>query len=273
MGVAGPSVSARVRAGRLHRLHRGVYAVGHTVLSPTADRLASVLSLGNFAVASHVTAAAIWEIRFSSSSVHHVTVPGTARDRGRIRVHRRTLHLDDTAIRNGVVVTSLARTLIDLGDVAPAIQVRNAFVRAEQLRLIDMRAIDAALARTTTDRRLGPRVLRELLRVYDPRWQETRSTLELAFLDFAQHYDLPEPEVNVWIDNRFIADFLWRDEKLIVETDGRAVHGTATARRDDARRDHSLARLGYRVLHVDPDDLNHRPGAVAARIRQSSEAA
>lgn len=270
-GLSRQAISDRVKAGRLHRVRRGVYAVGHKVLSPTAYRLAAVLTVGDSALAGHTTAAAIWDIRQSTTSTHHITVPDARRDRAGIRVHHRPIHADDRALRDGVPVTSLARTLVDLGDVVPAIQVRNAFVRAEQLRLIDMRAIDAALARSS-DRRRGPRILRELLRGYDPRWELTRSRLELAMLDLLAGENVPEPEVNAWIHDRFMADFLWRQPRLIVETDGAQTHDTATARRADARRDRSLTSLGYRVLWVRSSDLSSQPEAVAERVEQELRA-
>ena len=189
------------------------------------------------------------------------------RSRDRIVVHRRSIHQDDRALRHGIPVTSLARTLVDLGDGVPPRQVRGAFVRAEQLRLTDMTAIDAALGRGAPRQR-GPRILRELLRGYDPRWQQTRSDLELAMLDLVAAHALPEPEVNPWIHDRFMVDFLWREQRVIVETDGAEVHGTATAQRDDARRDHVLTSLGYRVLRVSYDELTRMPDMVARDLRR-----
>lgn len=271
LGLSRQATSDRATAGRLHRVRRGVYAVGHTVLSATAQRLAAVLAVGDLTLASHVTAAALWEIRQSTATTHHVTTTGDARSRERLVVHRARIHPDDRAMRHGVPVTSLARTLVDLGDVVPAVQVRNAFVRAEQLRLIDMTALDAALARGST-RRSGPRVLRELLRGYDPRWERTRSDLELAMLDLLATRGLPEPEVNAWIDERFMVDFLWPAERLIIETDGSTTHDTPTARRADARRDHALTGLGYRVLRIPAAGLARNGDAIAAALRPPARA-
>jgi len=265
LGFSSQAIDRRVKAGRLHRVRRGVFAVGHTVLSANAQRLAAVLAVGDLALASHITAAAIWEIRQSTTMTHHVTTTRDARDRERLIVHRAPVHPDDRATHNGIPVTSLARTLVDLGDVVPAVQVRNAFVRAEQLRLIDMTAIDATLTRASTRRR-GPRILRELLRGYDPRWERTRSDLELAMLDLLAARNFPKPEVNAWIHDRFMVDFLWADERLIIETDGGTTHDTPTARRADARRDHTLTSLGYRVLRIPAAELTARADAIATAL-------
>jgi predicted transcriptional regulator of viral defense system len=264
LGFDEAAIRYRVRAGRLHRVRRGVYAVGHTALTVSGRRLAAVLALGDLALASHITAAAIWGLRQTASGLIHVTVPGTARDRAGIRVHRRVLTDADRARHEAIPVTSLARTLVDLGDVVPPVQVRNAFVRAEQLRLIDMQAIDDALARAGRFR--GSATLREVLRVHDPRWERTRSNLELAFLDLASAFALPRPEVNAWIEDAFLVDALWRPQRVIVEVDSRRFHDTPTGRRDDARRDHDLQALGYRVLRVRDEEIERRSPVAATQI-------
>ena len=267
LGLAPGSVAHRVRQGRLVRRHRGVYVVGSAPLGATGRRLAAVLACGDGAAAGHAAAGAALDLLPARSGVVHVTVPpgNGSRSRPGIRVYRgRPLHADEVVVVDGVPVTSVARTLVDLGDVVGPGALRRAFVRAEQLRVLDMRQIDASLE--LAGRRRGARLLRELLAVHDPRWSQTRSDLELAMLDVAQRFGLPEPEVNAWIRERFLVDFLWRDATLIVETDGGEVHGTATARRDDARRDHALRRAGFRVLRMRDGDVRRRPDAVAARI-------
>lgn len=267
LGFTRSAISRLAALGWLRRLHQGVFALGHDKLMPDGHRLAAVLSAGPRAVASHVTAAAIWELRGESGGVRHVSVPAPlsgARSTAKVRVHRpRVLDPRECTVRNGIPVTSLARTLVDLGDVVSAEQVRRAFIRAEQLRLIDMRQIEDALDRTR--RRRGPSVLRGVLRAYDPRWQRTRSWLELLALDLVRDHRLPQPEVNAWLAGRWEADLLWRDLRLVVEIDGGGVHGTPGARARDAVRDHALRRLGYDVVHVSEEQLV-RPAAVAARI-------
>ena len=267
VGISARQVTHRARQGRLTRRHRGVYSVGMAPLTPAGHRLAAVLACGEGAAASHFAAAAALGLVSPTRGPVHVTVPagnGSA-SRSGIRVHRgRVLRETDVVVVDGCRVTGVARTLVDLGDVAHPDQLRRAFVKAEQLRTVDMRAIDAAL--DDAGRRRGPRLLRELLAGYDPRWSLTRSELELAMLDVAQRFGLPEPEVNAWLLGRFLVDFLWRDAQLVVETDGRRVHATATARRDDARRDHTLRRAGFTVIRFGHGDVTLRPELVAARV-------
>lgn len=274
IGLTSPAVLLRCRTGRLHRLHRGVYAVGHTVLSRHARRLAAVLALGDGAVLAHASAAGMHDLRPDNGTVVHVAIPPGRRCRPRSGIcihHAADLTAADRTTRDGIPVTTLARTLVDLGDRLPAHHVRAAFVRAEQLRVLDVREVDAALARAHPRRR-GPSVLRELLRGYDPRWQDTLSGLELRLLDVVRAHDLPTPDVNAWIDGRFLIDFLWRRERLAVETDSARFHGTPTARRSDARRDRELRRLGLTVLRVTDRDLDQRQDKVAARLSRSLRA-
>lgn len=248
-------------------MHRGVYATDHAPLGPTGVRLAAVLACSDGAAVSHADAAAAHGLLPAAAGpVHVTTMPGTgSASRRGIRVHRgRPLTEDEVVVVDRCRVTSLARTLVDLGDVVRPERLRRAFVRAEQLRVVDMRAIESAL--DVAGRRRGPQLLRELLSAYDPRWAQTRSHLELAMLDLAQRHALPEPEVNAWLLGRFLVDFLWRDENLVVETDGGEVHGTATAQRDDRRRDHALRRAGFVVLRAGYEEVTQRPDSVAVRV-------
>ncbi len=274
LGFARSGIDRLVSAGRLHPLHSGVYAVGHAGVAPSGRRLAAVLSAGPGALGSHTTSAAVLDLRPDGGRLAHVSVVASAsgaRSTSLVRVHRpRVIDPADTTVHNGIPITGLARTLVDLGDVVPAEHVRRAFVRAEQLRMIDMAQIDRALERA--GRRKGPAILRALLRAYDPRWQATRSGLELTMLDILRDHGLSRPEVNAWIAGRWEARLLWLPERLVAEVDGAGVHGTASARGRDAVRDRALRGLGYRVLHVAEHDLRD-PAAVARRVRRALEQA
>jgi very-short-patch-repair endonuclease len=268
LGHTRSTISHRLAQGRLHRLHPGVFAVGHVVVPPAGHRLAALLACGEGAVASHLTAGAAWGLRPHSSGGQHVTVlPGNgSRSRGRLRVHRHRLAVEDISVVDSLRVTTLGRTLIDLGDLLPAEHVRRAFIRAEQFRIIDTVEIDGALDRAGNRR--GPSILRGILRAYDPRWQSTRSRLELRALDLVRDSALPQPEVNDWIAGRWEADLLWRDQRVIVEIDGDGVHGTPGAGARDAVRDRALRRLGFRVLRAGEAELAN-PGRLVATLQRA----
>jgi very-short-patch-repair endonuclease len=117
-GMTPSTVSRRVREGWLHRLYRGVYALGHVNLSTEGRWFAAVCACGPGAVLSHESAAHIWGISPPSASVSHVTVPATggrARRPG-IRIHYSpALPPGDVTIRRKIPVTTPARTRRDLG--------------------------------------------------------------------------------------------------------------------------------------------------------------
>ncbi|MGH2925786.1 MAG: DUF559 domain-containing protein [Solirubrobacterales bacterium] len=243
-GVGSSAVSRRVRSGRLHRVHRAVYAVGHRHLDAEGRWLAAVLACGPGAALSHRSAAALWGIRAQSSGPIEVTVPGLSGRRRRrgITVHRSsTLALADALLERGITVTTPARTLADLRRALAADQYEAAVDRAEILRLD-----------------VGPQPGFEADR--------SRSELERLFIRLCRRHHLAVPETNVRV-GAFEVDFLWRERGLIVETDGFRHHRTRRAFERDRARDARLAVLGYRVIRVTHRQLTSNPKAIAATLR------
>jgi predicted transcriptional regulator of viral defense system len=136
-GLVPSGITKRLAAGRLHRIHRGVYAVGHPNLGTEGRWMAAVLACGEGAVLSHRSAAALWRIA-APPAVVDVTVPrggGRARRKG-IRLHRsRTLSAANSTLRSGIPVTKPARTLEDLRRVLPGKALAAAVREAEFLGL------------------------------------------------------------------------------------------------------------------------------------------
>jgi REase_MTES_1575/Transcriptional regulator, AbiEi antitoxin len=264
LGLSRSGISRRVASGRLHPWHRGVFAIGHANPTPHGRWLAAVLACGGKAVLSHRSAAALWGVRPGVSGRIEVTVPGGGRPGpAEVHVHRtRCLTEDDRTIHDEIPVTSLARTLVDLAEVLPHRALKRAIHEAEVLRLLDVDAVWAAAARVS-----GRRRVRRLLRLLGTPAPPTRSELERRFLDLCQIAGLPRPEINVLVEG-FEVDFLWRDAKLIVETDGAAVHHTRTAFERDRRRDAELTAAGYRVVRITWRQLTEDPAAVIAILRR-----
>jgi very-short-patch-repair endonuclease len=236
-------VYRRVQAGRLHRLHRGVYAVGHTRLSFEARCLAAALALGPGAVVSHRSAAALWRMIPATAGSIDLTLPVDAgrRRRAGIRVHRSaTLSAGLTTRRDGVPVTRPARTLRDLHRTVPQPVFRRAVRRALDLRLISDGDLDG-----------------------EP--DLTRSELERLFLNLCRRHRLPQPEVNARL-GPFEVDFLWRDRALIVETDGYRHHADRAAFESDRGRDAELQRRGFRVVRFTYRQVTQDRSAVVAAL-------
>jgi Transcriptional regulator, AbiEi antitoxin/Protein of unknown function (DUF559) len=268
LGVGKGSIEKRVRMGRLHRLHHGVYAVGHRVLSREARWMAAVLACGPGAVLSHHAAAALWRVREPSSRAIEVTTPRKSRSHGTIHRHFAVLPADEVTNERGIPVTTAPRTLFDLAAVSSADVVEHALRESEYLRLHDRLSLPALLDRYPGRR--GSRVVRECLR----RRAElpagrARSWLEREFLPFLRGNYLPRPQLNVWIElgGRSIqVDCLWPDQ-VVVELDGFAGHGTRVAFLEDRARDRRLRVAGYGVIRIAPEQLDDEAEAIAADLR------
>jgi predicted transcriptional regulator of viral defense system len=262
LGLSEGAIDARLTQGRLHRVHRGVYAVGHSRLGARGRWLAAVLTCGHGAVLSHRSAAALWGLGWSGAA--HIDVTGSGRGQVGIRIHRsRGLHQEDRSTRDSIPVTSLARTLLDLASSVPQRQLERALEQADRLDMLDMVEVDALLDRTSGHHGIGPLTAR--LADYRPTL-ETRSELELAFLALCREAGLPMPAVNVWVAE-YEVDAFWAAEGVIVELDGYEFHRTRAAFERDRARDAALQLAGYRVLRVTARRLANEPGWVTAAIR------
>jgi very-short-patch-repair endonuclease len=265
LGFSGSAVRKRVADGRIHRIYETVYAVGHPLLTVDGHRMAAVLACGPDAVLSHRSAAAHWGILESSRTQIDVTAPGR---RGRmpdgIAAHRHgSLIAVDRTVERGVPCTTVARTLLDLAGVVSPGKLARAITEAEILRLFDLGAVQEVIGRSR--RRRGVARLRLAIASHDPRDERARQGLERRFLHLCRRAELPTPEVNslLLVDGVPIQpDFFWREARLIVETDGRATHGTARAFEYDRRRDQRLKVAGWDVIRctwtqvtTDPDPL------------------
>ncbi len=266
-GLGVGAINLRVRAGRLHRLHRGVFAVGHRHLSREGRWLAAVFALGEGALLSHVSAAALWGIRPSSSTAIHVTVPTSTGHphRAGIVVHRsRTLTAADITRCDAIPVTSVARTQLDIAGMLAAGPLERAVERSLQLRLFDLRATQAVIA--ANRRRRGATALADLVATIHDEPPLTRSDLEARMRDLCAAHAVARPQANARVDGIEV-DFLWRPQRLIVETDGHATHGTRTAFENDRARDARLTLLGYRVVRFTHRQLVREPQTVLGTLR------
>jgi very-short-patch-repair endonuclease len=256
----------RVAAGRLHRVHRGVYAVGHINLSLKAKWLAAVLAYGQGALLSHGDAAALWGLTQPSGTTIHVTTDTRhgLEPRPGLAPHRSRIHPVDRKRRSGIPLTSVPRTLLDLAGTAPERTLQRSYEEAERLRLLDVAAIQALLERSNGRRGLRP--LRALL-AYDPApAAETASELERLFLDLVRAAGLPAPSVNVLVGG-FLVDAYWPAARLVVELDGYEYHRTRRAFERDRSKLARLRLAGCEVLSLTHRQLTREPAWVAGALR------
>ena len=253
----------------MHRVHRGVYAVGHPVLTVNGRRMAAVLAGGPGAVLSHASAAALWGIRPTSATRIDVTVrsAGGRAKRPGLRIHRTpTLRADEITEHQAIRVTTPARTLLDLAATLPRRALERALDEAEIHELYDLASLDA-MARTHAGERGARHLRRALDEDGDPTL--TDSELEELMLALCEEHGLERPEPQAWVAGLRV-DFLFAASRLVVETDGYRYHRTRRAFERDRERDAILARAGYRTLRFTHRQLTREPAMVAATLRSSA---
>jgi hypothetical protein len=255
-GLGRAAVAKRAQAGRLHRIHRGVYAVGRPGLTQNGRRMAAVLAYRPRAVLSHRSAAGLWNLRPDNRPNVEISVPREGvRARTGIDLHRSpTLCDDDVTVHTGIPTTTVARTLVDLGDVTNRRTVEQAVEQADVLHLFDLPAIDQAIERAGSRR--GPRLLSTVLTTLSPTPTLTQSDLEEAFLRISRAAGLRDPEVNA----------------PMTLPDGGPFHRTPQSRERDTRRDQLLRLAGFdpvrftdRQVALEPEWVSRTLLALASR--------
>jgi very-short-patch-repair endonuclease len=247
LGLSRWTIMRSVSAGRLHRIHYGVYAVGHRALSMDGKLMGAVLACGPGAVLSHRHAAELWGIHKTSRREIDVTTTRNIRGRNDIAAHCvKRLDAADRTIRRSVPVTTVARTLLDLAEVVPKRRLERAIDEAERRRLFDLNQIDAVVKRNPGRRGLKP--LKSVIEnATEP--QLTKTELEHLFVDFCEQFALPLPKFNVIVEG-YEVDAAWIDRKLIVELDSWRWHSGREAFEADRERDAALQLADYRVIRV-----------------------
>lgn len=249
------AITKRVRAGTLHRVHRGVYAVGHDRLSERGRYTAAVLAAGKGAALAGLSAASLWKAWRRPVREIHVIAPRGRHTQPGFRLHT-TRHLDERDVTelDGIPVTTLARTLVDLTDVLTAHQLANVIHEAAYHELFDRKETREAMTRAQ-----GRPNLERLEQALKANGAGTRSALEDRFLSLIA--GLPQPLVNTKIEGIEV-DFAWPG--LVVELDGPG-HARPRTQQDDARRDAKLKAAGYAVTRVTREDLD-RPAELLDRL-------
>jgi hypothetical protein len=268
VGLTYSAVSQRIAAGRLQRIHRGVYAIGHNALSQHGRWMAAVLACGPNSALSHLPAATLWQIWRRRVSGSDVSVPGRRRSRPGVRVHYcRRLDPRDVTVRESIPVTTVARTLVDLADVLTPEQLANVIHEAAFRDRFDPAATRAAMARAHGRHNLA--VLDRALALNAAGSAGTKSALEDQFLALTRAAGIPDPLPNAAVQaagRQIEVDFLWPDLRLCVEIDGPG-HNRTRTRNEDRERDEALQAAGHEVVRFsgaevgDPKELIARLGA------------
>jgi very-short-patch-repair endonuclease len=263
LGIGPGAIEHRVRLGRLHRLHRGVYAVGQRRLPREARWLAAVLTYGPDGVLSHRAGGAHWQL-IRDAGWCEVATPVRRRPRRGVLVHEARLRADEVTVHKGIPVTTVPRTLFDLAALLSPRQLERAINEAEVRHLWDELSLEHLLHRYP--RRAGNRTVRAALHARRGGTTITRSELEEAFIELVDKAGLPRPEINALVEG-YEVDAVWRAARLVVELDGRDTHGTAAAFETDRERDRHLVAAGWRPIRVTSRQMSDTRDRLIADLR------
>jgi very-short-patch-repair endonuclease len=266
LGVSPRGRDYRVAVGRLHRIHRGVYAVGHRTLSEHALFIAAVAAIGADAALSHVSAAALWRLMDHNGDVDVTTMRSVKRRPG-IQVHTtRSLPPSDVTHHCGIPVTTPARTVLDLADVLEQRRLGRIVHEAEVQRLVTNAELRARL-----DGRPGAAELRAIV---DEGPVRTRSELEDATYDLLRRHGFPRLDANTtlpglppWLE----VDFHFPGTSLVIEADGDRFHASRWRRRMDARKQAVLEAAGFRVIRLTWEQVTGDEAQTVRRLRRALE--
>lgn len=266
LGLDSSAIAWRIRRGRLYRIHRGVYAVGHTGISRHSECLAAVLALGAHSLISAQTACELWNLpvrsQYKGNQIHVVTPSKHVGICNAKILRSKTLVRSEYAKRFNIPLTSVARTLVDLSDEFTAHQIANVMYEADFRKRMSVGAVRNAIERNRNRRRIS--IVIRALDLHRSGSAGTRSLLEDQMLAYIESLDIPSPRVNerflfsgIWYE----LDFFWPEQKLCIEVDGHG-HQRARTKREDARRDSVLKSAGIRVIRFSGNEIKYEPNRV-----------
>jgi hypothetical protein len=259
----------RRSGGLLIPLHQGVYALGHRHLVGEARWIAAVLACGPGAVLSHFSAGRLWGLCGSYGPIEVLRQSGGFHPRGHrgVKLHQtRRLEPYEVTVQRGIPVAVMERVLLDLAARTDATRLERVFVQAYKKDDFSWPRLRRIIARRRGCKGVG--TLRRIALEVDPEALETKSVPEVDFLSLWRGVDPSTPAVNVLIEGHLV-DFLWSEQKIIVETDSWTHHGDPLAFEKDHQRDVELTAAGYDVHRTTYKMLERNPGPFLENVRHA----
>jgi len=268
LGMGSGAIDRRVARGRLVPLHRGVYLIGGAPLTSEARLMEALQACGPRAVLSHRSAGVLWGIVAAPPERVEISSPVVCRRPG-IDAHRANLRPEELTTRRGFAVTTPSRTLLDLAARFAPERLQRSVEEAQVQRILDVAALERLLE--LHPRRAGTRALRIALERGGLLTETVvRSVFESAFAGCVTSAGLPPPRVNATlaVGGRWIeVDFSWPAERVAVELDGHATHGTRSGFERDRARDRALQVAGWRVVRITWRQFQRERDLIARDLR------
>jgi very-short-patch-repair endonuclease len=267
IGLSPEAIVRRIRAGRLHEIHLGVYAVGHRAVSREGELLAAVLAGGPAAVLSHWAAAELWELQLGKEREIGV-IACTRGERPGIRFHRCRLEPHEIAMHKSIPVTTAERTIVDLAAHLSSSRLEHVIRQAEYEHLTTTASLTSCLS--TYEGRRGMKALRTALALTTETSGATRSSFEKRFLRFIRRHGLPRPKLNYRIElptREVFADCAWPERRLIAELDSQSAHHNHFSFDSDRARDRGLLVAGWTSTRITWRQLREGEQQLADELR------
>ncbi len=264
-GLSQRTIADRTANGRLHRIHRGVFALHPPPFDRKQLLLAAVLACGIESAVSHLCAAGLLTLVDIHPAVIDITVPGQrGRSRAGIDCHRTPLHPRDRTAIDGIPCTAAARTLADIAPLLDDDALEDALIAADSLRILNRRRLDELIA----ERAGRPGIARLAALIADDP-VETQHKNERRMFSICREFGIPRPLTQHRIDvgdRTFHADFCWPELHLIVEFDSWRWHGGRTRTESDRDRDQLLKIAGLDTVRFTRDQVVHRREQTGNRL-------
>jgi very-short-patch-repair endonuclease len=264
LGISKRAIEYRLASGRLRVVFRGVYTVATGELPPLALELAALLAIGESSFISHRSAAFVWGLRATPPPHVEVSVFGRCCGaRKDIRVHRiQKIRRDELRRHEGLWVSSPARAALEVAADAGPDELADVVEKGVAGRVLTPRELEAVLGHN-----LGRRGAARLAQVLgdEDAMTITRSRAERAFLKLIRDARLPAPQTNQRL-GRYVPDFMWRDQRLIVELDSYRFHGGPDAFQNDREKDLVYRDSGFDVLRPTRNHVIHQPARVLVSV-------
>ncbi|HET9677981.1 MAG TPA: type IV toxin-antitoxin system AbiEi family antitoxin domain-containing protein [Solirubrobacterales bacterium] len=266
VGYTREAIDHRIRTGRLHPLHRGIYAVGRSNVTDHGRWMAAVLACPG-SVISHSSAAALWRMGPERRGLVELSLPSLSRRRRPgLEIHQRpSLKERDLTREYGIPCTTPIQTLIDVSLRLDRSGVERMIDEADKYNVTHPPQLRRAL-----EARAGEPGVAKLRFILDRRtFRLTKEELERRFLPLARKAGLPVPLTGQWV-NEFEVDFYWPDLGLVVETDGLRYHRTPAEQARDRLRDQTHTAAGLTPLRFTHEQVRYEPQHVLEVLRATA---